>query len=108
MHIPLISSLIHYFKVTYGYIGKKLHILILLFLFGGISESVGYYYEAGKDIITRQQFTPVYHRNGAACAVTRKRLVDQKTVIGSNTSAIIIDGPLVNIDTEQDLKMLVF
>ena len=64
---------------------------------------VGYYDEAGKGIIARQQLTPVFHRNGAAYAVTRKCLVDQKTIIGSNTSAII-DGPLVNIDTEQDLK----
>jgi len=41
MQIPLITSLVHYFKVVYGYAGKKLYILILLFLFGGISESIG-------------------------------------------------------------------
>ena len=66
---------------------------------------VGYYDEAGKDIIARQQLTPVYHRNGAAYAVMRKCLVDQKMIIGSNPSAVIIDEPLVNIDTEQDLKI---
>jgi CMP-N-acetylneuraminic acid synthetase len=65
---------------------------------------VGYYDDAGKDIIARQQLTPVYHRNGVAYAVTRKCLVEQKTIIGSNASAVIIDEPLVNIDTEQDLK----
>jgi subfamily B ATP-binding cassette protein MsbA len=41
MRIPLISSLIHYYKVVYGYTGKKLYILILLFLLGGLSESIG-------------------------------------------------------------------
>jgi len=41
MHIPLISSLIHHFKVVYEYAGKKLYILLLLFLFGCLSESVG-------------------------------------------------------------------
>jgi len=41
MHIPFISSLIHYFKVVYRYTGKKIYILILLFLLGGISESIG-------------------------------------------------------------------
>ena len=41
MQIPLITSLIHYFKVVYSYTGKKLYILLLLFLFGGLSESIG-------------------------------------------------------------------
>ena len=69
---------------------------------------VGYYDDAGKDIIVRQRLTPVYHRNGVAYAVTRKCLVDQKMIIGSNPSAVIIDKPLVNIDTEQDLKRAQF
>jgi len=65
---------------------------------------VGYYDDAGKDIIARQQLTPVYHRNGVAYAIMRKCLVEQKTIIGANASAVIIDEPLVNIDTEQDLE----
>jgi len=67
------------------------------------NDRVGYYDNAGKDIIARQQLTTVYYRNGAAYVVTRKCLVDQKTIIGSNASAVVIDEPLVNIDTEQDL-----
>ena len=39
--IPLIPSLIHYYNVFYGYAGKKIYILILLFLFGGLSECIG-------------------------------------------------------------------
>ena len=41
MKIPLISSIIHYYFVVYSYAGKKLYILLLLFLFGGVSESIG-------------------------------------------------------------------
>jgi len=41
MQFPLITSLVHYFKVVYSYTGKKLYILILLFLLGGVFESVG-------------------------------------------------------------------
>jgi len=69
---------------------------------------VGYYDDAGKDIIARQQLTPVYHRNGVAYAITRKCLVEQKTIIGSNASAVIIDEPLVNIDTKHDLMIAQF
>ena len=39
--IPLISTFIHYYFVVYSYTGKKLYILLLLFLFGGVSESIG-------------------------------------------------------------------
>lgn len=39
--IPLITSLIHYFKVVYSYTGRRIYILILLFLLGGLSESIG-------------------------------------------------------------------
>ena len=72
------------------------------------NDHVGYYADAGKEIVARQQLNPVYHRNGVAYAVTRKCLVEQKTIIGSNASAVIIDEPLVNIDTEQDLKRAQF
>ncbi len=41
MQIPLITSLIHYFKVVYSYAGRKLYILLLLFLLSGLSESIG-------------------------------------------------------------------
>jgi CMP-N-acetylneuraminic acid synthetase len=68
-------------------------------------KHVGYYEEVGRSIIARQQLTPVYHRNGVAYAIMRKCLVEQKTIIGPNTSAVVIDGPLVNIDTEFDFKL---
>jgi len=42
MQIPLITSLIHYFKVVYSYTGKKIYILLLLFFFGGLFECIGF------------------------------------------------------------------
>jgi subfamily B ATP-binding cassette protein MsbA len=39
--IPLISTFIHYYFVVYSYTGKKLYILLLLLLSGGVSESIG-------------------------------------------------------------------
>ena len=71
-------------------------------------DRIGYYEEAGRSIIARQQLGTVYHRNGVAYVVTRKCLVDQKTIIGSNTSAVVVDEPVVNIDTEQDLEKAQF
>ncbi len=41
MQIPLITSLIHYFKVVYSYAGRKLYILLLLYFLSGLSESIG-------------------------------------------------------------------
>jgi CMP-N,N'-diacetyllegionaminic acid synthase len=64
-----------------------------------------YYDPAGARIIARQQLTPVYHRNGIAYAITRQCLLDQKSIKGASTGAVIIDEPLVNIDTEFDLML---
>jgi CMP-N,N'-diacetyllegionaminic acid synthase len=48
---------------------------------------------------------PVYHRNGIAYAITRQCLLEQKSIKGARTGAVIIDEPLVNIDTEFDLTL---
>jgi CMP-N-acetylneuraminic acid synthetase len=64
-----------------------------------------YYDPAGAGIIARQQLTPVYHRNGIAYAMTRQCLLDQKAIKGASTGAVVIDEPLVNIDTEFDLML---
>jgi len=63
-----------------------------------------YYDPAGARIIARQQLTPVYHRNGIAYAITRSCLLDQKTIKGGKTGAVVIEGPVVNIDTEEDIE----
>jgi CMP-N-acetylneuraminic acid synthetase len=65
---------------------------------------LGYYDPAGAAIVARQQLQPVYHRNGIAYAFTRDCLLNQKTIMGAKTGAVVIDGPVANIDTELDIE----
>ena len=67
-----------------------------------------YYDPRGADIIARQQLNPVYHRNGIAYAITRDCLIRQKTIKGSRTGALVVEGHLPNIDTEIDLEWAEF
>jgi CMP-N,N'-diacetyllegionaminic acid synthase len=63
---------------------------------------------SGAQIIARQQLEPVYHRNGIAYAFTRECLLEQKTIRGLRTGALVIEEPCVNIDTEWDLELAEF
>ena len=71
-------------------------------------DVLGLYDSAGAGIIARQQLTPIFHRNGVAYALTRECLVDQKTILGARCGALIIDGPMVSIDTEWDIELVEF
>lgn len=51
---------------------------------------------------------PVYHRNGIAYAITRQCLLEQKSIKGARTGAVVIADRLVNIDTEFDLTLANF
>lgn len=67
-----------------------------------------YYDPLGGDIIARQQLNPVYHRNGIAYAFTRSCLLDQKTIKGTRTHAVILDGEFISIDTQMDITLAEF
>jgi CMP-N-acetylneuraminic acid synthetase len=69
---------------------------------GGAME---YYDPRGAAIIARQQLSPVYHRNGAAYAVTRECLLEQRTIKGARTAAVILNEPMVSIDTLGDFAI---
>jgi CMP-N-acetylneuraminic acid synthetase len=69
---------------------------------GGAME---YYDPRGANIIARQQLTPVYHRNGAAYAISRECLLEQKTIKGARTAAVILSDPMVSIDTLGDFAI---
>jgi CMP-N,N'-diacetyllegionaminic acid synthase len=58
----------------------------------------------GAAIIARQQLWPVYHRNGAAYALTRRCLMEIGTLLGERAAAVIIDEPMISVDTEDDLR----
>jgi CMP-N-acetylneuraminic acid synthetase len=80
---------------------SKYHPLKQLILKG---NQIDYYDIKGEEIIARQQLAPTYHRNGVAYAISRDCLVNQKSIKGQKASAVIINEPTVNIDTEDDLK----
>jgi len=61
-----------------------------------------YYDSRGAEIIARQQLTPIYHRNGIVYVITRDSLLNDGALLPNNATAIVILGPIVNIDTEQD------
>ncbi len=91
--------------ITVSETDSKSHPLKQLVLSG---DKVKYYDKKGKKIIARQQLTPVYHRNGAAYSMTRECLLSQKAIIGKNSSAVIINDELVNIDNKWDLEWASF
>lgn len=70
-----------------------------------VGEQLSYYDPAGARVVARQQLVPVYHRNGVAYAMTRDCLLVQKTIMGSKTRALVVEGEHVSIDTEQDLAL---
>lgn len=56
----------------------------------------------GTAIVARQQLRPTFTRNGAAYAISRACLLEQRTTLGRHSSAVVIDGPMVSIDTLAD------
>ena len=69
---------------------------------------LNYFSEEGKDIVARQQLTPVFHRNGIAYAISRACLLTKKSIKGDKTGALIIEGEHVSIDTEWDFQLAEF
>jgi CMP-N,N'-diacetyllegionaminic acid synthase len=67
---------------------------------------LGYFDPKGAAVIARQQLSPVYHRNGAAYAITRACLLEQKSILGRQAGAVVVADPLVNIDTLDDFRRL--
>jgi CMP-N,N'-diacetyllegionaminic acid synthase len=62
-----------------------------------------YFDQRGAAIVARQQLEPVYHRNGVAYALTRECLLEQRSLLGARAGAVVIDEPMANIDTPDDL-----
>ena len=60
----------------------------------------------GEAIIARQQLDPIFHRNGAAYAYTRNCLLSQRTVRGHRTAGLLIDEPMISIDTLAEFEQV--
>jgi CMP-N-acetylneuraminic acid synthetase len=70
----------------------------------GSDGAMDYYSAEGGAIIARQQLDQLYFRNGAAYAFTRDCLVEQRTTKGKRSAAVVIDEPMVSIDTLEDFE----
>ena len=71
-------------------------------------NQLSYYDLTGHNIIARQQLTPLYHRNGVAYVITRNCLLDDQSISGKRTGALLLEGPFVSIDTMWDLQLAEF
>jgi CMP-N,N'-diacetyllegionaminic acid synthase len=68
----------------------------------GENGALEYFDPRGSAIVARQELGPVYHRNGAAYAITRDCLLRQGTLKGARTAAVVLTEPMVSIDTLED------
>jgi CMP-N,N'-diacetyllegionaminic acid synthase len=71
----------------------------------GESGQMDYHDPRGGEIVARQQLTPVYHRNGVAYAITRRCLLEGRSIKGKRTGALVTAGHMVSIDTLWDLEL---
>jgi CMP-N,N'-diacetyllegionaminic acid synthase len=61
----------------------------------------------GAGVVARQELAPLWHRNGIAYALRRATL-EAGALLGARTGAVIIDGPVANIDDALDLEWAEF
>lgn len=65
---------------------------------------LGFYDPAGAKVKQRQSLKPLFFRNGACYALTRKCLMDLQAIFTENTRGYLIERTLVNIDEAIDLE----
>ena len=66
---------------------------------------LSHYQKYGENIVNRQELDVLFYRNGIAYVSHREVLLNMKNVIGPTTGALVIDQPVVNIDSEFDLEL---
>jgi CMP-N,N'-diacetyllegionaminic acid synthase len=72
----------------------------------GADGAMAYCDPRAAGVIARQQLTPVYHRNGAAYAFTRACLLEQGAILGPRSAAVVIEEPMLSIDTLDDFRLV--
>jgi CMP-N-acetylneuraminic acid synthetase len=77
-------------------------------LAGDRVADLDYYDPSGNAVVARHQLKPGYHRNGVAYAITRDCLVNQRSIKGTRTRGLVLDGHFVSIDTEWDIALAEF
>jgi CMP-N-acetylneuraminic acid synthetase len=59
-------------------------------------------------VTRRQEFAPLYFRDGTCYAVTRECLVDHRQIVEEDCAAVLIDHFVVNIDEPFELELAEF
>lgn len=68
---------------------------------------LSYYDIRGKEIISRQQLDPVFHRNGVVYAIRRSCLMEHGNISGTKCGALVLQGEHhISIDTEWDIQLV--
>ena len=60
----------------------------------------------GAHIVARQQLHQTYYRNGAVYGLTRDCLLNQASLLGTHSSAVVIPEFMLSIDTEEDFAIV--
>ena len=72
------------------------------------NDRIDYYDKEGANIISRQQLSPTYHKNGIAYVMTRDCILQQKSIKGKKCVPLLINEYVSNIDTEMDIAFAEF
>lgn len=65
---------------------------------------LGFFVSGGEAIVARQELTPVFHRNGVCYALKRELLLNSEGIWApEKTTAVVIPGHHISIDTPEDL-----
>ena len=66
-----------------------------------------FYLDSGKQIVSRQELQPAYHRNGVCYAFTAEFVRNANSVFSQGRStAVVLSGPHVSIDTAIDITFV--
>tara|TARA_A100001037_G_scaffold287638_1_gene297329 strand:- start:274 stop:990 length:717 start_codon:yes stop_codon:yes gene_type:complete len=60
----------------------------------------------GAKVIARQQLGQLYLRNGVAYAINRSCLLEQRSIKGKNSGALVLEENFISIDTQWDLDLV--
>jgi len=72
----------------------------------GADRGLDYYDSVGGNIIARQQLSRVYYRNGAAYVISSDALRSANSLKPERTGALIVEEPLLSIDSLDDFRRL--
>jgi len=68
-------------------------------------ERLTFFDPAGTAVQARQSLAPVYYRNGACYALTRRCLLELKVIFSPSTRAYVIKRSILNIDEPVELEI---